>query len=123
MIRRGKRPAASVPAFGSEWYRRNMYRLGSDEYKYHIATYGSPDKFGYKDFIPMLKAERFDAKVAQMVPDIHQNVIAGVFSQPPGFHENIVAPIVDVITDGEFKQFLPLIRKKKLQLVMRCVII
>src|SRR6185369_5224701 len=45
----------SVPAFGSEWYPRNMYRAGSDEYKHHIATYGTQDKFGYKDFIPMFK--------------------------------------------------------------------
>jgi alpha-L-fucosidase len=51
----------SVPAFGNEWYPRNMYREGSEEYKHHIATYGPQDKFGYKDFIPMFKAERFDA--------------------------------------------------------------
>ena len=38
-----------------------MYREGSDEYKHHIATYGTQDKFGYKDFIPMFKAEDFDA--------------------------------------------------------------
>jgi alpha-L-fucosidase len=28
----------SVPAFGNEWYPRNMYRPGSEEYKHHIAT-------------------------------------------------------------------------------------
>jgi alpha-L-fucosidase len=50
----------SVPAFGSEWYPRMMYRVGSEEYKHHIATYGPQDKFGYKDFIPMFKAEHFD---------------------------------------------------------------
>jgi alpha-L-fucosidase len=50
----------SVPAFGDEWYPRNMYRPTSEEHKHHIATYGPPDKFGYKDFIPMFKAERFD---------------------------------------------------------------
>jgi len=50
----------SVPAFGNEWYPRNMYREGSEEYKHHIATYGPQDKFGYKDFIPMFKAEHFD---------------------------------------------------------------
>jgi len=52
--------AYSVPAFGNEWYPRNMYREGSEEYKHHIATYGSQDKFGYKDFLPMFKAEKFD---------------------------------------------------------------
>jgi alpha-L-fucosidase len=50
----------SVPAFGSEWYPRLMYIEGSPEYKHHIATYGSQDKFGYKDFIPNFKAENFD---------------------------------------------------------------
>jgi len=50
----------SVPAFGNEWYPRNMYREESDEYKHHIATYGAVDKFGYKDFVPMFRAERFD---------------------------------------------------------------
>jgi alpha-L-fucosidase len=51
----------SVPAFGNEWYPRNMYSAGSDEYKHHIATYGTQDKFGYKDFIPMFKAADFNA--------------------------------------------------------------
>jgi alpha-L-fucosidase len=50
----------SVPAFANEWYPRIMYQEGSDVYKHHIATYGPHDKFGYKDFIPMFKAEHFD---------------------------------------------------------------
>ena len=51
----------SVPAFGSEWYPRNMYIIGSPEYKHHIATYGPQNKFGYKDFIPMFTARDFNA--------------------------------------------------------------
>jgi alpha-L-fucosidase len=50
----------SVPAFSNEWYPRLMYIEGSPEYKHHIATYGTQDKFGYKDFIPKFKAEHFD---------------------------------------------------------------
>jgi alpha-L-fucosidase len=50
----------SVPAFSNEWYPRNMYEPGFEAYKHHVATYGPEDKFGYKDFIPMFKAERFD---------------------------------------------------------------
>lgn len=53
--------AYSVPAFGNEWYPRNMYRQGSPEYEHHRSTYGSQDRFGYKDFFPMFTAERFDA--------------------------------------------------------------
>lgn len=51
-----------VPGFASEWYPRNMYQKGSKEYEHHIATYGPQSEFGYKDFIPMFKAENFDAK-------------------------------------------------------------
>ncbi len=50
----------SVPAFGSEWYPRQMYQKDSKEFKHHIETYGPQDKFGYKDFIPLFKAEKFD---------------------------------------------------------------
>ncbi|MDP4624480.1 MAG: alpha-L-fucosidase [Akkermansiaceae bacterium] len=51
----------SVPAFGSEWYPRNMYKPGTPEYEFHQKTYGPVSEFGYKDFIPMFKAENFDA--------------------------------------------------------------
>ncbi|MGE7136088.1 alpha-L-fucosidase [Luteibacter sp. NPDC031894] len=50
----------SVPAFGSEWYSRNMYKQGTKEFAHHVATYGPQCRFGYKDFVPMFKAERFD---------------------------------------------------------------
>ena len=50
----------SVPAFGNEWYPRNMYIKGTPEYKHHLETYGNHKDFGYKDFIPMFKAEKFD---------------------------------------------------------------
>ena len=43
-----------------EWYSRNMYVKDSPEYKHHIRTYGKHTKFGYKDFIPLFTAERFD---------------------------------------------------------------
>lgn len=50
----------SVPAFGSEWYSRNMYKQGTKEFAHHVATYGPQSRFGYKDFVPMFKAEHFD---------------------------------------------------------------
>ena len=50
----------AVPAFGSEWYPRNMYQEGSNEFKHHVATYGPQTEFGYKDFIPKFKAEKYD---------------------------------------------------------------
>ena len=55
----------SVPGFGSEWYPRWMYLdstvWGLNYYQHHVRTYGTPEKFGYKDFIPMFKAEKFNA--------------------------------------------------------------
>lgn len=49
----------SVPAFANEWYSRNMYVQGSNEFEHHVKTYGKHTDFGYKDFIPMFKAEKF----------------------------------------------------------------
>lgn len=51
----------SIPAYDSEWYSRNMYIEGSKAYEHHLAVYGHPKAFGYKDFIPMFRAEKFDA--------------------------------------------------------------
>ncbi|MDH6341409.1 alpha-L-fucosidase [Parabacteroides sp. PFB2-12] len=51
----------AVPAYGSEWYARTMYLQDSREYKHHIETWGAHTEFGYKDFVPMFKAEKFDA--------------------------------------------------------------
>jgi alpha-L-fucosidase len=41
----------SVPAFGNEWYPRNMYIGGSAENNHHIATYGDPSAWPYHNFI------------------------------------------------------------------------
>ncbi|QXP51942.1 alpha-L-fucosidase [Cellulophaga sp. HaHa_2_1] len=53
----------SVPAYENEWYSRWMYVDGHLINKHHKETYGALDTFGYKDFIPMFKAEKFDAEV------------------------------------------------------------
>jgi alpha-L-fucosidase len=52
-----------VPAYGpnATWYPYNMYRPGSGQYDYHVKTYGGPEKFGYKDFIPEFTGAKFDA--------------------------------------------------------------
>ncbi|MEM4889408.1 MAG: alpha-L-fucosidase, partial [Thermosphaera sp.] len=50
----------SVPAFGSEWYPRNMYIPDRPEHRYHVENFGSLTIFGYKDFIPMFTAENWD---------------------------------------------------------------
>ena len=62
----------AVPRQG-DWYARKMYiernynrRTGQDlkkpdpHYVHHNANYGHPSEFGFKDIIPLWKAERFD---------------------------------------------------------------
>ena len=72
----------SVPAHGNEWYEKYLYAGGNDSVlkvlggndlalganngpngtrAWHTEHFGLVDKFGYKDFIPMFKAEHFDA--------------------------------------------------------------
>jgi alpha-L-fucosidase len=76
----------SVPAFGNEWYPRNMYRPGTDEYKHHIATYGPQYKFGYKDFVPMFKAEKFDpAAWAKLFKEAGAKYVVPVAEHHDGF--------------------------------------
>ncbi|GHU38559.1 alpha-L-fucosidase [Clostridia bacterium] len=49
----------SVPMAG-DWYARNIYIQGSEQYNYHIRHYGHPSKFGYKDIATLWKAEKFN---------------------------------------------------------------
>ncbi len=56
----------SVPSWENEWYPRLMYsqndpRRGIKFYDYHKEIWGDVSKFGYKDFIPLFTAEKFDA--------------------------------------------------------------
>lgn len=76
----------AVPAFGSEWYPRQMYIQGSEEYKHHLATYGTQDKFGYKDFVPMFKAEKFDPVAwARLFKEAGAKYVVPVFEHHDGF--------------------------------------
>jgi alpha-L-fucosidase len=49
----------AVPMRG-DWYARGMYAEDNFCYKDHIEHYGHPSKFGYKDIIPLWKAEKWD---------------------------------------------------------------
>jgi alpha-L-fucosidase len=49
----------AVPMYG-DWYARNMYIEGSDQYRFHWRTYGHPSKFGFKDVCAAWQAENFD---------------------------------------------------------------
>jgi alpha-L-fucosidase len=43
-----------------DWYARNMYMEGSEDYKLHLAEYGHPSTNGFKDIIHEWKAADFD---------------------------------------------------------------
>lgn len=51
----------SIPAHGSEWYERHMYK-DADGIAWHAKTYGPQDKFGYKEFIPLFKPDKYHAE-------------------------------------------------------------
>jgi alpha-L-fucosidase len=76
----------SVPAFGSEQYPHRMYVVGSKEYQHHLFTYGPLTKFGYKDFIPMFKAEHYDpATWARLFKESGAKYVVPVFEHHDGF--------------------------------------
>ncbi|TAK93084.1 MAG: alpha-L-fucosidase, partial [Verrucomicrobia bacterium] len=78
--------AYAVPAFGSEWYPRDMYVAGSKEFKHHVETYGPQSKFGYKDFIPQFKAEKFDASAwAKLFKEAGVKYVVPVAEHHDGF--------------------------------------
>lgn len=82
--------AYSVPAFGSEWYPRQMYinrqRRGDNFFQHHVDNYGKHSEFGYKDFIPQFKAEKFDASAwAKLFKDTGARYVIPVAEHHDGF--------------------------------------
>jgi alpha-L-fucosidase len=49
----------AVPEEG-DWYARQMYQQGSKDYNDHLARWGHPSTNGWKDIIPLWKAEHWD---------------------------------------------------------------
>ena len=43
-----------------DWYARNMYVQGTDQYEYQLANYGHPSKVGYKDLVGNWHADKWD---------------------------------------------------------------
>jgi alpha-L-fucosidase len=87
----------AVPRQG-DWYARNMYlNLAWDwkkngfsdkpdpDYTYHVAHYGHPSKFGYKDIIPLWKAQRWDP---EKLMALYKKVGAKYFVSMGTHHDN-----------------------------------
>ena len=43
-----------------DWMARHLYMENSREYRHHVANYGHPSEFGFKDIIPLWKAEKWN---------------------------------------------------------------
>jgi alpha-L-fucosidase len=74
----------SVPMYG-DWYARQMYIEGSDQYRFHWRTYGHPSKFGYKDIVKLWKAEKFDPDALM---DLYVDAGAKYFVAQAAHHDN-----------------------------------
>jgi alpha-L-fucosidase len=74
----------AVPRQG-DWYARKLYEEGSADNKYHVANYGHPSKFGYKDIIPLWKAERWDP---EKLMALYKKVGAKYFVSMATHHDN-----------------------------------
>jgi len=74
----------SVPMEG-DWYARQMYEEGSKDYKDHVARYGHPTQKGYKDLIPLWKAEKWDP---ERLMKLYKNAGAKYFVSMGAHHDN-----------------------------------
>jgi len=74
----------AVPRQG-DWYAKKMYEEGGADYKYHVEHYGHPSKFGYKDIIPLWKAERWNP---EQLMAIYKKVGAKYFVSMATHHDN-----------------------------------
>ena len=60
----------NAPDNWAQWFGMRMYMKSNPIFEYSRKTFGDQHEFGYKDFIPMFKGEKFDAKVwAQLFKD------------------------------------------------------
>lgn len=73
----------SIPAHINEWYIRHMY---TTDVQWHTEHYGSPDKFGYKDFIPLFTVPKYDPSAwAQLFRKAGAKYVVPVAEHHDGF--------------------------------------
>jgi alpha-L-fucosidase len=74
----------SVPMQG-DWYARNLYLQGSGQNQFHVEHYGHPSKFGFKDIIPLWKAEKWEP---ERLMALYQKAGAKYFCMIAMHHDN-----------------------------------
>jgi alpha-L-fucosidase len=73
----------SIPARLNEWYIRHMYTTDVD---WHTKHYGPPDKFGYKDFIPLFTVQKYQpAEWAALFREAGARYVVPVAEHHDGF--------------------------------------
>lgn len=68
-----------------DWYAREMYIQGHPSYEHHVKHYGHPSEFGYKDILPLWKAEKFEP--AELIR-FYQEAGARYFTTCAVHHDN-----------------------------------
>jgi len=74
----------AVPRQG-DWYAKKLYQEGTPVYKYHLEHYGHPSVFGFKDIIPLWKAERWDP---EKLMELYKKTGAKYFVSMGSHHDN-----------------------------------
>jgi len=74
----------AVPMAG-DWYARNMYIQGQRQYEHHLTNYGHPSVHGYKDIIPLWKAEKWDP---EKLMELYKKAGARYFVSMGVHHDN-----------------------------------
>lgn len=74
----------AVPRRG-DWYARKMYIQGDPDYEDHLKRWGHPSKHGYKDIIPLWKAERWEP---EKLMALYKNAGAKYFVSMGSHHDD-----------------------------------
>jgi alpha-L-fucosidase len=68
-----------------DWYARNMYMQGSEQYRLHVEHFGHPTKVGYKDLVGDWKAAKWDP---DRLMDLYKKAGAKYFVSMGVHHDN-----------------------------------
>ena len=68
-----------------DWYARNMYIQGENQYNRHLERFGHPSKVGYKDLVNIWKADKWDP---EHLMGLYKNAGAKYFVSMGVHHDN-----------------------------------
>ncbi|MCF7732400.1 MAG: DUF2341 domain-containing protein [Akkermansiaceae bacterium] len=78
----------SIPGVATTWYARWIYEQGCEGNKYHVATYGHPSKFGYKDLCKLFTCPKFDQAQADRYVQLYKKIGARYVVPVAVHHDN-----------------------------------